>query len=232
MNKLFILHGWGHSKNDWQSILDRLEKDGIPHQFIELPGFGQEDLVSENWGVEEYAEWTQQTIESQLKDGESVTLLGHSFGGRIAGLVASKQPKWLKALILYGSPNIYRPNLKVKSLKLASKIANPLKKILPTTFKQKFYDIDYKNAKNSQLESIYKKIILNDQSETLPLIKVPCLLLWGEKDEAVPLTIAYAISKLIPKSHMEVIPNFGHNLHLENPNLFYGKLIKALNENS
>lgn len=102
--KIVILHGWGHDKTMWGSIVKKLGRNAIA---LDLPGFGAEPLHDKNWGVPDYANWVNRKI-SKYKN---VMLIGHSFGGRIAAEIASKNPENLKGLILTGAPCLYRPNL-------------------------------------------------------------------------------------------------------------------------
>jgi pimeloyl-ACP methyl ester carboxylesterase len=61
-----------------------------------------------------------------------------------------------------------------------------------------------------------------DQTEVLEQIKVPALLIWGEKDEPVPLKIALEMNELIPNSKLEIIEGVGHQTGQEAQYLFYG----------
>lgn len=208
--KIVILHGWGHNAELWQDLASRFGKDAIA---ITMPGFGNEPLIKSDWGVPEYAKWVEKKI-SKYKD---VILIGHSFGGRVASEITSKQPKFLKALILSGAPCLYRPTL---SLKLKIKSYKLIKHIIPTNFRKLFYSGDLKRA--GKLEKVFRKVVNYDQTEQLQKIKVPTLLIWGENDKDVPLRIAFEINSLIKNSELKIIENTGHNSYLENPNLFFG----------
>lgn len=70
--KIVILHGWGHSGQLWQNLADKLGKDAIA---IDMPGFGKEPLVKDDWGVLEYAKW----VESKISKYNRVVLIGHFF---------------------------------------------------------------------------------------------------------------------------------------------------------
>jgi len=50
--------------------------------------------------------------------------------------------------------------------------------------------------------------------------KVPFLLIWGEKDNFIPLNYGKKIAKLFPWVKLEVISNSGHCVHDEDPKLF------------
>ena len=50
--------------------------------------------------------------------------------------------------------------------------------------------------------------------------KIPFLLLWGEKDNFIPLFLGKKIAKFYRWVELKIIPNSGHCVHDENPSLF------------
>lgn len=217
---ILILHGWGQDKKVWEEFSSRFESNEVIA--FDLPGFGEEPLISSEWGIPEYANWVESKIsEMKLND---VILLGHSFGGRIASYLASQRPEWLKALILTGSPSIYRPSLstkfKIKKYKILKWISKRLKAHSPRL------TADLGDADKRGLGKIFRKVVPFDQTEELKKINVPTLLLWGENDEPVPLRIAHEINQLIEGSQLEIIKNTGHQVVQESPFLSYGIIKK------
>lgn len=216
--KIVLLHGWGHDKEIWKDFRNSLGLDTIT---FDLPGFGDERLLSENWGVADYADWVQE----KLAGLKNVILLGHSFGGKVAAEIASKNPKWLKGLILSGSPSLRRPSLKTNFKLKIAKIAKKLKvnKIVKYNPNQ-----EYREALSKGLGQIYKNAVNYDQTGSLKKIRVPTLLIWGSDDRDVPISIAYEMKKLVPNSSLKIIENTGHNTFIENPNLYYGYVKKFI----
>jgi len=212
MSVLVVLHGWGQSRNEWESVSKQFSADQV--EIFDLPGFGTEPLVSESWGVPEYAAWVEKRI--QNAHYSDVILLGHSFGGRIAALIASRRPSWLTKLVLYGAPVIYRPSASVQARIAIAKIVKPL---LPTRSSGNS-ELDMADKKG--LGAIFRRVVPFDLTAELPSIAAPTLLLWGENDTAVPLAIARESKELIKGSELKILPGAGHNAHLENPTLFVG----------
>lgn len=224
--KLFILHGWGQNKNNWEDFVGKFPE--YNPEALDLPGFGEEPLVSTEWGVPEYAQWVREQIESSDIGVKNVILLGHSFGGRISAYLASQNPEWLKGLILCGAPCLYRPSqkllLRIKAYKLA-------KKVLPSPFVRLiFYTPSLNKAESNNLNNIFRKVVPFDQTEALPQIQVPTLIFWGELDEQVPLDIAEEMNNLIPNSTLIVAPGSGHQAMQESPYLAYGTVKNFLQE--
>ncbi len=215
---ILVLHGWGQSGEYWQEIRSQLG----PAEFevFDLPGFGREPLVSDTWTVPDYAAWVAGRIE---RNGwREIDLLGHSFGGRVAAYLASRNPAWLHALILYGTPGLYRPSLKTR-FKIG--LAKAAKKIVPPNLLRKApKNPNLAEAERQGVGKIFRNAIGFDQTALLPQIKAPTLLVWGEQDKEVPVKIAQEMRGLISDSRLEILPGLGHNAHLENPNLFCGKI--------
>lgn len=230
MEKVFVLlHGWQRDRADWINLEKELSSK---YEVIswDLPGFGKEPLVDDNWSVPEYASWVNEKIEKELPN-KKIILLGHSFGGRVASYLASYQPNYLSALILYATPSLYRPTAKIKRKIRIYKI---LKRILPQSFLQSFKSDDQKNVENTSLDKIFRKTILFDQTEELKKINVPTYIIQGDKDASVRIEIANEMHELIANSKEVIVPNATHFLHLENPVLFNGiikKIISEIDEN-
>ena len=156
---------------------------------------------------------------------KNIILIGHSFGGRIASLIASKNPSWLKAIVLEAPPSLHRTYKKM-TLKIA--LYKTIKPFVPVILRKILYSSELRDAEKRGLGKIFRNIANSDQTSFLPKIKVPTLLIWGSIDKEVPLSIAYEIKKLITKSQLVMIKGIGHNVHLENPNLFYGAIKKFI----
>jgi pimeloyl-ACP methyl ester carboxylesterase len=191
-----------------------------------MPGFGNEPLISEEWNIPDYAEWVDNKIKKELPNS-NIILLGHSFGGRVASYLASKTPRYLKGLILYASPCLYRPTPKIKRKIATYKL---LKKILPQSLLNIFKSDDQKNVENTALAKIFSKTIPFDQTTELKKINVPTYILYGEKDASVRRAIIDEMEVLIPGASKIIVPNGSHMLHSENPILFNGIIKKIILE--
>ncbi len=228
--RLIILHGWGQNKQFWAEFASRFPKDQV--LILDLPGFSSpltatyvkdEKIIDvTSWGIPEYADWLKNKIEN-LKE-KNIVLLGHSFGGRIASLAASDNPGWLKGLILYASPCLYRPSFYIRFRIALAKLA---KKIGFTKIGK---PQELQEAEQNKIAGVFRRAVSFDQTDLLPKIKVPTLIIWGEKDAEVPLKIGQEMNNLIKGSRLVVMDAVGHNAHLENPNLFYG-IVKKFIEN-
>jgi pimeloyl-ACP methyl ester carboxylesterase len=60
----------------------------------------------------------------------------------------------------------------------------------------------------------------------LPFIKVPTVIIWGDKDEFTPLEDAYFINKQIKNSKLVIIPGAGHDLNRKQPEVLVEKVLE------
>lgn len=214
MKTIVVLHGWGQSRAAWDNFA-RAFPDGEVVT-IDLPGFGSEPVPGAAWGVPEYAAWARERIEREgLRD---VVLLGHSFGGRVSSYIAADRPAWLAALVLYGAPCLYRPAFSVRARNALARWSRPVRSLLSPRLKTQ----DLRDAEANGLGPIFRSVVGFDQTERLPRINVPTLLVWGRDDHEVPLRIAEEMRGLIPGSKLTVVDHAGHNAHLDAPHYFYG----------
>lgn len=216
--KIILLHGWGQDKSVWKNLVDKLGRNSL---CFDMPGFGKEKIVDSTWGVPEYTQW----VIDKIKNYDDVILIGHSFGGRITVEIASKNPKWLRGIILSGAPCVYKPSLKTKLKIAVFKIA---KFLIPYNLRLRYFPRDLKNAIDRGLETTFRKVINYDQTNQLQKINIPSLLIWGQNDLSVPLNVANEINKSIKNSKLKIINNADHNSFLDNPNLFYGYVKKFI----
>lgn len=206
-----LLHGWGQNIAMMKPIGDRLQKN-YRITILDFPGFGESEEPKTALTVYDYCEILEELLK-KLKVKKPV-IMGHSFGGRIAIIYASRNE--VEKVVLFGSPCIrkeVKPSLKLRMLKSLKKIPGINK--LEGFAKNHMGSRDYKNA-----SEIMKKILVNvvneDLSECAKKINVPTLLIWGDRDTEAPVEDAKELEKIIPDAGLIVLPNSTHYAYLEN----------------
>jgi len=223
---IILLHGWGCSIETMIPIFDIL-KDRARVTVLDLPGFGESDKLKKPINSYEYTEIVNEFIE---KIGIKVAnILGHSHGGRIGIILASKYPEKINKLVLIDSAGIIpkrslKYHLKVKSFKLLKKIyliLNNNDKEKLSKFYKKYGSEDYRNADGIMRQTIVR--VINDNLEPLlEKIKAPTLLVWGEKDDATPLYMAKTMENKIKDSGLVVIEKGSHYSYIDDLPKFKG----------
>lgn len=57
---------------------------------------------------------------------------------------------------------------------------------------------------------------------TYSMIDVPCLIIWGERDEILPCSMGYKLAAQLPKANLVCLPQVMHSPHIERPGLTAG----------
>lgn len=212
---LLILHGWGSRSDNWQRVGELLAQKGIKVIIPDLPGFGRSQKPSIAWGLDEYCEFLQELVE--FLNLERFYLLGHSFGGELAVKYSLRFPEKINKLFLIDASCIRTRDFKKKLLYIISKIFRIFS--FSSFLRKAFYKFvvgksDYLSVEGVMRDT-YLKVIAEDLSGVLSQIKIPTVIIWGEKDDITPLNDARIISQRIKNSRLEIIPDVGHSPHLE-----------------
>jgi pimeloyl-ACP methyl ester carboxylesterase len=216
---IVLLHGWGGEINSIKPIADRLNPNKYRRIIIDLPGFGESSKPSSTIGSWDYTEIIFRFI-SKL-GLTKVHLIGHSFGGKIALLLSKKHPELVEKLIVI-SPSGIRlpPTLKQRCKISVAKIGKIMEsylgsvgKKLKTLIYSRISSNDYLNA--GEMKNIFLRVVNEDIRKDISNLKVPTLLLWGEKDTATPVKGAEIMKESIEDVGLVVIKNAGHFSYLE-----------------
>ncbi len=98
-----FLHGWGLDHKAYKRALSRLVRAGVHVYAPALPGFGgSAPLPAGSGGLADYGDWTAAFLEALDVHGPTL-VLGHSFGGGVAVLLAHDHPDLVRALVLINS---------------------------------------------------------------------------------------------------------------------------------
>lgn len=221
---LVFLHGWGVNSKIFELLFYYI-KDDFEIFTMDLPGFGQTP-IEKSMTLKDYADF----VHKFLKDNkiEQPIIIGHSFGGAITVKFSLLYPNEISKLILVSASAIRHPNTKTKIIRKISKIFNPLvsEKIKFIILRiLKLEKSDYAVIQNPLLKETFKNVINEDLVPFLSSIKIPTLVIWGEKDIVTPLAEGELIATSIPGAKLEIIKNAGHFPFLEKPEEFI-KLIK------
>ena len=218
---VLLMHGWGCDHSTVASIAGILSA-GMHIYNVDLPGHGKSDEPPTVWGVNSFTRLMEEFTERLgLKDP---VLIGHSFGGRIAILMSSRNPVSKVVLVDAAGIKPARPlsyYIKVYSFKSAKKILPLLlgKKLggkMIDTWRGKAGSADYRNS-SPRMRAVMSRCVNEDLRGVMPAIKASTLLVWGEKDTATPLSDARRMEKLIPDAGLVSFPGCGHYSFLDNP---------------
>lgn len=207
---IVLLHGWGQNIEMMTPVANRYLKY-FNTLIIDLPGFGKSEEPKIPWGIDEYVDIVHKLIKN-LKLNK-IILIGHSFGGRISLLYASKYD--VEKLICLASP--YCPE--IKKLPLKNRIYKFLKKIpvlnlFAKVMQKNVGSSDYRNA-SEIMKGVLVKAVNYDLTDFVKKINCPTLLVWGDMDTAVPYKRAYELQSLIKDAGVVLYNGATHYAYLE-----------------
>jgi pimeloyl-ACP methyl ester carboxylesterase len=104
---LVLLHGGSGSWTHWLRMIEPLTQAGYSLWIADLPGFGESDSVPGGTDVDTMIAPLARGVGQLLaQHGRSPVcdLIGFSFGGMAAGLLAAQFPEHIRRLVLVGAP--------------------------------------------------------------------------------------------------------------------------------
>lgn len=218
---VILMHGWGCNHSTLTSIEQQLSQ-GFKVYNVDFPGFGSSDEPTSVWGVEEYTRLIEDF--ARQEHIENPILLGHSFGGRVGILFASRNK--VRKLILVDAAGVkprrsLRYYYKVYSYKAVKRLllfflGKQRGEAALNRYRAKVGSSDYSSA-SPMMRAILSKVVNEDLTGVMPGIACPTLLIWGANDTATPLSDAKTMEKLIPDAGLVSFDGVGHYSFLENP---------------
>ena len=210
---IVYLHGWGQNIEMMEPIAKPFVKTNRLI-IIDLPGFGLSNEPMSVWSLDDYVEMIHSLLEEL--EVESPNMVGHSFGGKLGIIYASKYE--VKRLVLLASP--YKASKqelsgKQKMLKKLKKV--PGLNLIAEMMKKHVGSEDYRNA-SPIMREILVKHVNTDAIENAKKIKCPTLAIWGTNDQAVPYEDGVELSKIISDCGLVTYENCTHYAYLERLN--------------
>lgn len=216
---VLLLHGWGQNIQMMRPLGDNLCSN---HRItiIDFPGFGESSDPPVAWSVRNYAVLVEKLVEKL--NIKKPTVIGHSFGGRVAIYFSADNP--IDKLVLFGSPCMKEK----EELTLPVRILKKIKKLpgmdkFGDFMKQYIGSPDYRAASPIMRQTLVN-VVNEDLASFARRIEEPTLLIWGEHDEAVPVEEARELEKIMIDAALIVLPGT-HYAYLEN----LGQVINILN---
>ncbi len=205
---IILLHGWGQNIEMMKPLGDNLEDYHIT--ILDFPGFGESDEPKTALTIYDYEEILEELL-SDLKIRNPI-VMGHSFGGRVAIVYASRNK--VEKLVLFGAPCIRneRKSTKEKVLKGLKKL--PGMNGIGEYMKKFIGSDDYRNASPVMRETLVNTVN-EDLTECAKKIEAPTLLIWGTLDTAAPIEDAKRLEGLLIDGALIELPGCTHYAYLE-----------------
>jgi pimeloyl-ACP methyl ester carboxylesterase len=239
---LLLIHGFGASTYTWRHVAPELAKS-YRVIAVDLKGFGQSDKPFDGrYSVYDQAELLAQLIED--KDLRDLTLVGHSFGGGVALLLALEANRRLDGritrLVLLDSiaypqnipvffrlldvPLVSQLGVRMVPPLVQTRVALQIayfddSKIDPEEVELYAAPLKTAAGKHAIIHSA-RQIVPEDiaeLSERYKTIELPTLILWCDHDRIVPLEVGIKLRRTLPNSTLRLIEDCGHMPQEEQP---------------
>ena len=231
---ILCLHGFGASIFTWRHFIEPFSKNR-KLILVDLKGFGSSAKPDDRrYSIFDHGDALYELI---LKnDWRNLTLIGNSYGGALALLLALRlqedQSARLSRLVLIdaGAYKEYLPGyLKLMRTFLGTAMAFflPARRTVKFVLNVSYYDkekiseeqidayarpLSDPGNRNALLETA-RQCIPPDADELVTKYKsitVPTLILWGRHDKVVSLKVGELLSQALPNSRLEIFEECGH----------------------
>ena len=244
---LIIIHGLYGSSDNWLSIGKKLA-DNFEVFLIDQRTHGKSPH-SQDHNYQLLKEDLREFMDNQSI--EKAIIMGHSMGGKTAMFFAVDYPEKVSNLIIIDiSPLAYKTtnsnqllahasiiramyNLDFYGITSRKEIDNILAKSIPENRIRQFLLKNIKRSKDNEYSwSLNIKTIKNEltnimegfDENQIEITDFPILFIKGENSDYILDNDKEAISQFFPFAKIKTIPNAGHWLHAEQPELFLKKL--------
>jgi pimeloyl-ACP methyl ester carboxylesterase len=248
-----LVHGLGGQWQNWLENIPRLAQERRVLA-LDLPGFGLTPEPSDGEiSIPGYGRWVDAFCD-QLGLGE-VDMVGNSMGGFVVAEVAIQFPQRVSRLVLVSAAGItsadafHAPILtfgrvasalatntaarhrQTASRPLGRHMALALVARHPRLLKADLaYEGFFKGTGKSGFDDALRACLNYDFRDRLGDVKVPTLIVWGEKDSIIPVRDADEFERLIDDSRKVVMKDTGHIPMAERPEAFNDVLFDFLAE--
>jgi pimeloyl-ACP methyl ester carboxylesterase len=213
---LVLMHGFsGSAQFEWGRVIDDLSRNHrvIAPQCVGFAPSAQPDITYSTAALVDHLGALFAAL-----DLTGITLLGESFGGWLVGsyAVAAAQagaslPPIARLIVVDGALGRFKwpePGAKDFFHDAVAKEVEAMMRVEPP----------YDNDRTRQAiirDSGLAKAELNDAA--MAQIRVPTLLIWGDRDELIPLEHGHAAARAIPGARLVVLNDIGHIPSVECP---------------
>ncbi|HUZ65345.1 MAG TPA: alpha/beta fold hydrolase [Acetobacteraceae bacterium] len=219
---VLLAHGGAGSWRHWVRNLAALSAD---HTVIapDLPGLGESERAPEPVDAATIAGIVGRGLETVVGGAVPLHIIGFSFGGVIAGVLAAAVGDRVRSLTLIGSGGLGPPNRSVELVKvrdrtgedrIAAHRTNLARMMLadPAAIDALALEIQERNSQHARLNSgsMWISPVLH---QALGRVRAPVHALWGEREmpDRALLDVRVALMRQArPDAATEIVPNAGH----------------------
>ena len=244
---VLLIHGMAGSSRTWREVMPLLARE---HTVIapDLLGHGESAKPLGDYSLGAYASGLRDLVVGAL-GVERATIVGQSLGGGVAMQLAYQHPELCERLVLVGSGGLGREVSWILRM-LTLPAAEYLMPIFFPRFLRDRGDrvsrfLGERGIRAPHLAEMWRayasltepesrqafvrtlRAVIDPGGQTVSAADrlylaaaVPTLILWGDRDDIIPVEHARRAHELMPGSRLEIFEGAGHFLHVEEPARF------------
>jgi len=235
---LVLLHGLGGSRSNWAFLAPELARTRRV-LLVDLPGHGRSSPLPAAPGLGPYADRVAKLLEDEGLAPADV--VGHSLGGLVGIRLAVRRPELVRNLVLAAAAGITSSTLRAERVLALVGWIQPGRKVSPhwrtvarsAALKRlvfgRWFAADPAALSEEAVEALLVDVNLHSDTQSafralagddprgdLHLVQCPALMLWGAKDNQLPLDDAFDYARRL-RASLRTIADCGHLLIVERP---------------
>jgi len=233
---VILIHGMAASLRDWSNLAPELSAKGYAAYALDLLGHGESAKPDDPslYQVESIYRHFLGWLEGLNLETPPI-LVGHSLGGYISLLHASRQPEAVRGLVLI-DPYYDQNQLSFfqRLVRLSPTIGEKVMRISPqwlihivmgwnpeasTYFSPEVRQQIAADYKRASPHFVYITRDMPDLRARLPDVNVPTLVIWGERDETLNPASFLQLVQALPHATGYPVAATGHQPHISKPEL-------------
>ncbi len=224
---VIAIHGFGTSGfRTYRHVARQFQRTGIPLYALDLLGFGESEIVDTPYSLELYARLVR--VFADVLELERPVIMGHSMGGKIAVATATSYRDSFTGMVLVNSGGFARGERMLPFVARSWWARKLLAqdwfyyRLLPRTPFGPILQTEENRAQLAMLHRSHAALDLKRSGyrEKLRDLKLPTLVLWGERDDVLPRSTPYRVQRHIPHAHLRFIADAGHAPMKDQPDRF------------
>lgn len=217
-----LIHGLSGSRAWWRRNIDVLATNHTVAA-VDLVGFGRNRRFFGSsplpLAFEDVAALLGRWIDDSFS--EPVHLVGHSMGGHIAIHLAAARPDVVRSLTLVNSTG--QP-FEIDPMSHLRNVLQPLPRGVLSFSRVLVWD--FLRAGPTSVAVATARLLTNDARRYVEQIRVPTLLVWGDRDPLVPDRYAESLRSQLSDADLIILPRAGHVAMWDNADAFNERVLE------
>ena len=233
---MLLVHGLGATLDHWALAIPKLAKQRRVLA-LDLPGFGRSAKPERAWGPAAYGDVLRRFLDHHRL--ERVLLAGHSMGGAVCAELALTDPARVHRLVLVDAAGMtvmptrlldylverFEARIDPRKITLPPRLVRAMVKLVffdPVPFAERNVGRILSSMSEAdwpaRVRSFVRAATGLSRSQVrarLAEIRIPTLIVWGERDRILPVRHGRALHEGIAGSKLRVFPRCGHCPQIE-----------------